>query len=175
MGDKLSKLIDIDSLGNSQGRSTPLPWGGARGRCQKQMDPPIEASIRYSGSLSVHRRYTLLWSPFGRQDRTKHRVSLAGLCTRSEVTDMGTEKSSLRSLVEKWLVSGPGSPLRVIRFGRTSNGVRFVSIEGLRLAGPMIITFFYHADGGWCVFPPRTGLLGVTSVQPPVVGPSWIT
>lgn len=82
---------------------------------------------------------------------------------------MATEKSSLRSLVEKWLVSVPGSPLRVTRFGRTPNGVRFVCIQGLRLTGPMTIAFFHHKDGVWRVFPPATGLLGATRVRPPMV------
>ena len=74
---------------------------------------------------------------------------------------MATEKSSLRSQVEKWLASAPGSPPRVTRFGRTPNGVRFVCIEGLRLAGPMTIAFFYHQRGVWRVFPPGAYPLGM--------------
>lgn len=75
---------------------------------------------------------------------------------------MGTEKTSLRSLVDKWLAPTPARPLRVTRFGRTASGVRFVCVEVLRLAGPLTIAFFYHEDGVWRVFPPRIGLHWMT-------------
>lgn len=78
---------------------------------------------------------------------------------------MDTEKTSLRSLVEKWLSPSPTIPLRVTRFGRTANGVRFVCVEVLRRAGPVTIAFFYHHDGAWRVFPPTTSVLGMSSAS----------
>ncbi|WJZ76476.1 hypothetical protein QEN71_11965 [Paraburkholderia sabiae] len=71
---------------------------------------------------------------------------------------MGLGEISLRSLVDKWLAPTPARPLHVKQFGRTASGARFVDIEVVRLAGPLRIAFFYHEDGGWCVFPPNTGV-----------------
>ncbi|VVD94658.1 hypothetical protein PTE30175_01737 [Pandoraea terrae] len=68
---------------------------------------------------------------------------------------MDTGKTSLRSLIDKWLGPSPERQLGGTRFGRTANGVRYVSVEVLRMAGPLTIAFFRHEDGAWCVFPPR--------------------
>jgi hypothetical protein len=75
------------------------------------------------------------------------------------------KEASLRSLVEKWLAPTPARPLRVTRFGRTANGVRYVRVEVLRLGGPLSIAFFYK-DGAWTVIPPRTRQLGMTVTYP---------
>jgi hypothetical protein len=73
--------------------------------------------------------------------------------------------SSLRSLVDKWIALTPTRRLRVVRFGRTSNGVRYIRVEVSHLAAPLSIAFFYE-DGGWSVIPPRTSLLGMTISYP---------
>ncbi len=75
------------------------------------------------------------------------------------MTIMDTCKTSLRSLVEKWFAPTLVSPLRVTRFGRTTNGVRYVCVEVARVAGPLTIAFFRHCEGDWRVFPPETGRL----------------
>ncbi len=74
---------------------------------------------------------------------------------------MDTERISLRALADKWLAPTPTRPLRVTRFGRTANGVRFVSIRVLRPSDPLTIAFFYHEDRIWRVFPPRTALVAM--------------
>ena len=74
------------------------------------------------------------------------------------VTKMDTDKTSLRSLVDKWIAPTATCPVRVTRFGRTTNGVRFVCMEALRLTGPLTIAFFHHDDGAWRVFPPSIHL-----------------
>jgi hypothetical protein len=74
---------------------------------------------------------------------------------------MDTGKRSLRSQIEKWLAPTRVSPLRVTRFGRTRQGVRYVCVEVARFAGPLTIAFFHHEDGNWCVFPPATGRPGM--------------
>ena len=71
---------------------------------------------------------------------------------------MDTDKTSLRSLVDKWIAPTATYPVRVTRFGRTTNGVRFVCMEALRLTGPLTIAFFHHDDGAWRVFPPSVHL-----------------
>ena len=64
---------------------------------------------------------------------------------------------SLRLVVEKWLAPTPAMPVRVTEFGRTSsNQRRYVRIEALRPAGPLVIFFFRQDDGSWNVFPPKT-------------------
>nr|WP_246291474.1 hypothetical protein [Paraburkholderia fynbosensis] len=69
---------------------------------------------------------------------------------------MNTETRSLRMLVERWLAPSTATPLRVTRFGRTANGVRFVEVH--RPSNALTIAFFFHHENGdWCVFPPRTG------------------
>jgi hypothetical protein len=70
---------------------------------------------------------------------------------------MDIEKTSLHTLVDKWLGAPTTRPLRVTEFGRTSFGVRYVCVEVLRLAGPLRIAFFHHEDGAWRVFPPQGG------------------
>ncbi|WP_063827894.1 hypothetical protein [Burkholderia cepacia] len=74
---------------------------------------------------------------------------------------MDSDRASLRSLVDKWLGGTPANPVRMTQFGRTTNGVRFVSMEVPRLSGPLTIAFFYHEDGAWRVFPPSPSLLGI--------------
>nr|WP_241020199.1 hypothetical protein [Burkholderia sp. Ac-20345] len=86
---------------------------------------------------------------------------------------MDTEKTSLRSLVEKWFAPTSERPLRVTRFGRMPSGVRFACIEARRNAGPMTIVFFYHGDGAWRVFPPRADPLRMKRAHSPVVELSW--
>ena len=73
---------------------------------------------------------------------------------RRELTIMETCKTSLFA-GEKWLAPTQASPLRVTRFGRTKNGVRYVCVEVMRLAGPLTIAFFHHDEGDWNVFPPE--------------------
>lgn len=75
---------------------------------------------------------------------------------------MGTGETSLRSQVEKWLAPTPANPPRVSRFGRTVRGARYVCVETLRLAGPVMIVFFHHDDGAWRVFPPDSRRLGTS-------------
>ncbi|REE06481.1 hypothetical protein B0G71_8156 [Paraburkholderia sp. BL27I4N3] len=65
---------------------------------------------------------------------------------------MSSVERSLRLLVDKWVGL---TPVRVIRFGRTSSGQRrYVCVEALRSAGALEICFFLHGDGTWYVFPP---------------------
>lgn len=71
---------------------------------------------------------------------------------------MNMGKSPLRVLVDKWLGPTPTRPLRVSRFGRTRDGVRYVCVEVLPLTGPVTIAFFYHERGSWNVFPPANNL-----------------
>jgi hypothetical protein len=73
--------------------------------------------------------------------------------------------STLRSLVDKWTALTPTRRLRVVRFGRTANGVRYIRVEVSHLADPLSIAFFYE-DGGWSVIPPRTRLLGMSVSYP---------
>jgi hypothetical protein len=69
---------------------------------------------------------------------------------------MDAMDGSLRLLVEKWLGPTPAMPARVSRFGRMpSTQRRYVCVEALRPAGALIIYFFLHDDGKWCVFPPQ--------------------
>jgi hypothetical protein len=72
---------------------------------------------------------------------------------------MDTVKTSLRSQADKWLAPTQVNPLRVNRFGRTANGVRYVCFEVSRVTGSLTIAFFQHGDGAWCVFPPESGRL----------------
>jgi hypothetical protein len=66
-------------------------------------------------------------------------------------------ETSLRLLVEKWLMPCSSTPVRVIRFGRTSPcGRRFVRVEVVRLGGSVALYFFQHDDGTWRVVPPET-------------------
>jgi len=65
---------------------------------------------------------------------------------------MDIEKTSLHTLVDKWLGASKTRPLRVTEFGRTSFGVRYVSVEVLRLVGPLRIAFFRHKDGACACF-----------------------
>lgn len=68
---------------------------------------------------------------------------------------MSTMKSSLRLLVEKWLGPMSAMTVRVTQFGRIgSNQRRFVCVEAPRPAGKLVIYFFLHDNGVWCVFPP---------------------
>jgi len=70
---------------------------------------------------------------------------------------MDPTRTSLRLLVDKWLAPTLATtPAHILRFGRTSRGVRYVSIEVLRQAGPLTIVFFQHRDRFWHVFPPST-------------------
>jgi hypothetical protein len=71
-----------------------------------------------------------------------------------KVAEMEAERTSLRSLVDKWLAPTHETPLRVIDFGRTATGARYISLEVVRMAGPLTIAFFRHDDGAWRVFPP---------------------
>jgi len=75
---------------------------------------------------------------------------------------MDADKTSLRSLVDKWIAPTATCPVRVTRFGRTANGVRFICMEALRLAGPLTIVFFYHDDSAWRVCPPSASQLRLT-------------
>lgn len=68
---------------------------------------------------------------------------------------MNTSEKSLRLVVEKWFAPTPAMPVHVTGFGRTtSNRRRYVRIEALRPAGPLVIFFFQHDDRTWNVFPP---------------------
>lgn len=62
--------------------------------------------------------------------------------------------SHLRSAAEKWFGPPGAWPWRVMRYGRTTRGVRYVWIEALRPAGARTIIFFRHPDSAWRVFPP---------------------
>ncbi|SFU26560.1 hypothetical protein SAMN05192563_10595 [Paraburkholderia aspalathi] len=65
--------------------------------------------------------------------------------------------TSLRLLVDKWLMPNSSTPIRVIRFGRIHpDGTRFVRIAVLRLEGSIALYFFRHDDGTWHVVPPAT-------------------
>nr|WP_082855340.1 hypothetical protein [Paraburkholderia phytofirmans] len=69
---------------------------------------------------------------------------------------MNTAETSLRSLVEKWLMPTSETPVRVTRFGRTgSRRSRYVCVEARQPDGPVALFFFRHDDGAWRVFPPE--------------------
>jgi hypothetical protein len=70
--------------------------------------------------------------------------------------------NTLRFLIEKWLAPAPTTPVRVTRFSCTrSNQRRNVRVEALRPEGSVVILFFRHGDGTWCVFPPDTERLAM--------------
>jgi hypothetical protein len=70
---------------------------------------------------------------------------------------MNARSKSLRSMVEKWLAPTPAMPVRITRLRRTHlNRKRSVRVEAYRPAGPLVVLFFLHDDGSWCVFPPET-------------------
>jgi|ERR1700674_11923 hypothetical protein len=72
-------------------------------------------------------------------------------------TAMNGSEKSLRRLIDKWLAPTPAIPVRVKRFsGMRSNQRRYVCVEASRSAGSLVIFFFRHDDGSWCVFPPAT-------------------
>ena len=67
---------------------------------------------------------------------------------------MSLSRTSLRTLVEKWI--GAANGIRVTEFihGRDDQ-YRFVRVEGPANDCPLAFIFFRHADGSWCVFPPE--------------------
>lgn len=74
--------------------------------------------------------------------------------TRLKEQEMNASEKSLRFVVEKWFAPSPAMPVRVTEFRRiTSNQRRYVRIEAIRPAGPLVIFFFRHDDGSWNVFP----------------------
>jgi hypothetical protein len=67
---------------------------------------------------------------------------------------MDSNRVSLRSLVDKWLAPTLAKPARVTQIGRVlATHGRYVRLEGCCATGPLMIVFFRHADGSWCVFP----------------------
>ena len=76
--------------------------------------------------------------------------------------DREGKMNTLRFLVEKWLAPSPTTPVRVTRFScKPSDQRRHVRVEALRPEGPVVILFFRHGDGTWCVFPPVTERLSM--------------
>ncbi len=75
---------------------------------------------------------------------------------------MHAAEKSLRVLVEKWLAPTMATRLRVTRFARRHlNQGRYVRVEVLQPEGSVVIFFFQHHDGTWCVFPPETKRLAM--------------
>ncbi|SOE98844.1 hypothetical protein SAMN05446635_6828 [Burkholderia sp. OK233] len=71
--------------------------------------------------------------------------------------DVYVGEKSLRALVDKWLAPTPAMPARVSQFGRTSlHQRRYACVEAFRPTGSVVIIFFRHDDGSWCVFPPAS-------------------
>jgi hypothetical protein len=63
--------------------------------------------------------------------------------------------SSLRQLVDKWLAPTAAVPARVTRIGRTLHERhRYIRVEAAHTTGKLVIFFFRHDNGSWCVFPP---------------------
>ncbi|SKC99571.1 hypothetical protein SAMN05446935_8649 [Burkholderia sp. YR290] len=55
--------------------------------------------------------------------------------------------------VEKWLVPTGERPVRVFRCGSGyARGRRFVRVESSNESGTLVIVFFQHLDGSWCVY-----------------------
>lgn len=68
---------------------------------------------------------------------------------------MNEHRTSLRSLVDKWLAPTPSTPGWVTNFGHiASSHLRYVRLEGGAATAPRAIIFFRHDDGSWYVFPP---------------------
>ena len=72
---------------------------------------------------------------------------------------MAERERSLRRVVEAWL--GPAAHVRVTRCVHPRRKLcRYVRVEAVRDKATLVIVFFGHHDGCWCVFPPapRNGL-----------------
>jgi hypothetical protein len=79
---------------------------------------------------------------------------------------MNIGEHSLRLLVEKWFALTAATPVRVTRFSRKPpTHERCVCVETVRKEGAVAIFFFQHADGAWCVFPPKTGSLTMRAYE----------
>lgn len=72
---------------------------------------------------------------------------------------MYSKDRSLRVMVQQWLDAGPRTPVRVVRFKRTSTDHRrFVEVEVMRPQGRLALIFFRHDDHTWCVIPQRADM-----------------
>lgn len=70
---------------------------------------------------------------------------------------MRSEEKSLRWLIDKWMARTPASPVRVTRYGQVRSGQgRYVLAQSSGDARSLMIFFFRHDDGSWCVFPPAS-------------------
>jgi hypothetical protein len=79
---------------------------------------------------------------------------------------MNTGAGSLRSVIEKWLSPNPAMPMRIAEFSRSpSNRRRYIRVELARSTDTLVLFFFRHDDGTWCVFP--------SEAQRPVMGSCW--
>jgi hypothetical protein len=79
---------------------------------------------------------------------------------------MNTGAGSLRSVIEKWLSPTPAMPVRIAEFSRTrSNQRRYIGVESVRPTGTLVLFFFRHDDGTWCVFP--------SQAERPAMGTCW--
>jgi len=61
----------------------------------------------------------------------------------------------LRFQVEKWFAPSSIRLVQVTRFGRTSSGRRYVSVQAPGPLGLHTLFFFRHDDGSWTVLPPQ--------------------
>ena len=68
---------------------------------------------------------------------------------------MNEHRTSLRSLVDKWLAPTPSTPGCVTHFGHIASlHLRYARLVGGAATAPRAIVFFRHDDGSWYVFPP---------------------
>ncbi|MFM0617467.1 hypothetical protein PQR37_25750 [Paraburkholderia nemoris] len=67
---------------------------------------------------------------------------------------MASAGKSLRTMVQDWLAPDPTRGFRVSHYGRSVWG-RYVCVVADKGADPMVMFFYRHRDGKWCVFPPQ--------------------
>lgn len=68
---------------------------------------------------------------------------------------MCTRDRTLRRLMDKWIDPAAASPIRVTRLSLAGEKARYVRVEAQCTGGPVVMFFFRHDDGQWCVFPPQ--------------------
>ncbi|MCI0148821.1 hypothetical protein KNO81_23350 [Paraburkholderia sediminicola] len=68
---------------------------------------------------------------------------------------MAAVERSLRRVVESWLGTQNTRHIRVTRFSDArGKRCRYARVEIDRDKGSLVMLFFRHDDGSWCVFPP---------------------
>lgn len=76
---------------------------------------------------------------------------------------MSAGERSLRRVIESWLGTRHAKHIRVTRLSQRRRQLcRYVRVEVDRDKGTLVIVFFRHDDGSWCVFPPtpRSPIMG---------------